>query len=298
MSDQNDGRFGRVAPRKSLGQHFLHDENVLARIAALATPAADSGLLEIGPGTGNLTAFLLEHGRPLVAIERDRRLPEVLAERFGDGLEVMRADAVRVDYGHLLGRADMGPSPVVVGNLPYNVGTQILFAVIESRVRPARIVIMVQREVAKRIVADPGTSAYGLLTVKIGMRADARIALRVRPGAFHPPPKVESAVLVIEPLAEPRHPVPGLDRLGMLLDAGFGQRRKTLANALRNGLGIAGDHTRAALAELGLDARSRAEVLSIRHWAALANLLDPHIPEHATGRRRPRRAPDAAPPRD
>lgn len=278
-----------VTPLKALGQHFLHDESVLARIAALAEPADGSGLIEIGPGTGNLTAHLLDFGVPLLAIERDRRLPALLTERFGDRLEILRDDAVRADYDLLLGRPDMGAHPVVVGNLPYNVSTQILFAVMQAERRPRRIVFMVQLEVARRLVASPGTSAYGLLTVKIGIAANVRIALRVRPGAFTPPPKVESAVVVIEPLAEPRFPVPSLERLSRLLNAGFGQRRKTLSNALRNGLGIDADATRAALLAVSMDARSRAEALSIEQWAALAGLLDDHLPATQMPGRRTRR---------
>ncbi len=294
MNDRVD-----VTPRKALGQHFLHDNGVLDRIARLAMPEEASGLLEIGPGTGNLTERLLAHGCPVVAIERDRRLPDVLAERFdgagGDRLDVVRADATRVDYGSLLRDERLGPRPVVVGNLPYNAGTEILFSVLQSPVRPARMVFMLQREVALRLVAAPSTSAYGLLTVKVGIRADVKVALRVRPGAFKPPPRVESAVIVVEPLAEPRHPVPSLKRLFRLLDAGFGQRRKTLTNALRNGLKIPTATVREALVALSVDERSRAEALSIAQWAALATRLDPHVPAkpphgHGSGRSKGRRA--------
>jgi 16S rRNA (adenine1518-N6/adenine1519-N6)-dimethyltransferase len=277
--------WSQVVARKALGQHFLHDERVLARIADLAKPEPGSGLLEIGPGTGNLTAHLVKHGSPLIAVERDRRLPALLQERFGDSIEVMRADATKVDYERLLRREQLGPAPVVVGNLPYNVGTEIMFRVLQGPLRPKRIVFMLQREVALRLVANPSTSAYGLLTIKVGIRADVKLALRVRPGAFTPPPRVESAVVVIEPLAQLRHKVPSYERLCLLLNAGFGLRRKTLSNALRNRLGIDVEPIREALQSLDVDVRSRAETLSIAQWAALATALDPHIPANATGRR-------------
>ncbi len=285
-------QWSNVIARKALGQHFLHDEHVLGRIAELATPQQDSGLLEIGPGTGNLTAHLLDHGRPLVAVERDRRLPPLLEQRFGDRIEVVRADAARVDYERLLRHPKLGPSPVVVGNLPYNVGTEILMRVMQSPEPPLRMVFMLQREVAMRLVASPSTSAYGLLTVKVGIRADVKAALRVRPGSFSPPPRVQSVVVVVQPLPSMRYDIVSYDNLCVLLNAGFGLRRKTLANALRSRLGIQGDVVREGLAEIGLDARSRAEALSIEQWAKISTHLDSHIPVAKTSRqaRRSRRS--------
>lgn len=281
----------RPTARKSLGQHFLHDEAVLNRIAALARPLPGSGLVEVGPGTGNLTAFLRGHGGPLVAIERDRRMVAVLAERFDGELELIEDDAARVNWGLLLGRADMGPAPTVVGNLPYNAASAILFALLESPVRPRRIVVMLQREVAQRLAAVEGTSAYGQLTVKVQMIADVQMRFRVGRGAFSPMPKVESAVVTLAPLAAPRHPLPDLGRFHRLLVAGFGQRRKTLARALHNGLALPMDEVREALIGLGLDERARAEALSVHRWADLAVALDPLMLERAgqPPRRRERR---------
>ena len=267
-------RGAPVQARKALGQHFLHDTRVLQRIAALAAPVAGSGLLEIGPGTGNLTALLLEHGVTLRAIEKDRRCVEVLRAEFGARLDLREADATRVDWAELLGEATMGPAPVVVGNLPYNVAAPILFGLLESSVRPQRIVVMLQREVADRLLAGPGSSAYGQPSVKVQMVADVRLGLRVGRGAFTPAPRVDNAVVVIEPLAAPRFPVPDIRRFGRLVAAGFGQRRKTLANALSNGLGIDGDVVRAALTGLDLDERVRGEALSVERWAALCRSLD------------------------
>lgn len=253
------------ATRKSLGQHFLHDQHVLARIAALCLPA--SGLIEIGPGTGNLTRHLLSLGVPLCAIERDRRLPPLLATEF-PGLQVIEADAADVDWPTLLGT--QGPEPVVVGNLPYYATFPILFATLAAR--PARLVFMVQKEVALRLVARPATADYGQVSVKLQQRADVKLALTVGRGAFQPPPKVDSAVVVVTPLAAPRHPVPDLAQFDTLVAAGFGQRRKTLVNAL-SGQGWLAGRVREALVELGLSETIRGEALSVAHWAALANLL-------------------------
>lgn len=261
----------KVQAKKSLGQNFLHDQEVLRRIAELARPEPGSGLIEIGPGTGNLTAHLLNLGVPLLTIERDHRLPKLLHERFTPDLEIIEADAARVDWPALLARPEMGPHPVVAGNLPYYAALPILFAVLEAR--PAKAVFMLQREVAQRLVAGPSTPDYGQISVKLQLVADMRVALRVGRGAFTPVPKVESAVLVATPLAAPRFAVPDLGRFSTLVTAGFAQRRKTLANSMESA-GFDPDRVRAALAALGLDARIRGEALSVQQWAALAGLLD------------------------
>ncbi len=266
-----------IRASKALGQHFLHDQRVLERIAAFAKPPPGSGLLEIGPGTGNLTEWLLAHGGPFITIERDRRMLAPLRERFGDDFELIHGDAARADYGLLLARPEMGPSPVVVGNLPYNAAVPILFRLLEARPGPARIVIMLQKEVARRLAATASTSDYGQLSVKVQMVADVRILLRVGRGAFAPPPKVESAVVAVTPLNAWRHAVPDRDRFTRLLVAGFAQRRKTLARALHNNVGLAPATVHDALVAIGHDHRARAEALSVAQWADLALGLDPAL---------------------
>lgn len=267
-----------IAPKKALGQHFLHDQSVLARIAALSRLEPDSGLIEIGPGTGNLTAHLIAQakGAPFVAVERDRRMPEVLRERFGDAAPfVQEADAVQVDYAALIAEHGLGPAPVIVGNLPYNAGVPILFSTLAAR--PKRIIVMLQREVALRLAAAPGSKTYGQVSVKLQLLADVRIAFKVGRGAFSPPPKVMSAVIVLTPLAELRHPVPSRKRLWRLLEAGFGQRRKTLARALSNTLKLPKEIVHDALIALNFPATARAEQLDLASWAALATQLDDHL---------------------
>ncbi len=272
-----------LRPKKALGQHFLHDQGVLARIAALAAPVPGSGLIEIGPGTGNLTAHLLPHledpsgrtpPRPLVVVERDRRMPELLRERFGaERIRVEEGDAVQVDYAAMVAAHGLGPEPVIVGNLPYNAGVPILFATLQAR--PKRVVAMLQKEVTDRLAAQPGTSSYGQLSVKMQLLADVRVAFKVGRGAFRPPPKVISAVVVLRPLPSLRHDVPDRERLWRLLEAGFGQRRKTLARALGNTLKLPRDLVQQALVDLGHPPLARAERLDLASWAALAHALDP-----------------------
>ncbi|MCO4762654.1 MAG: ribosomal RNA small subunit methyltransferase A [Myxococcales bacterium] len=271
-----------IAPKKSLGQHFLHDQGVLSRIAALARPEPGSGLVEIGPGTGNLTEHLLQRaaGAPFVAVERDRRMPALLAERFGT-LAIVEGDAVQVDYAALIADNDLGPDPVVVGNLPYNAGVPIIFSVLAAR--PKRIVVMLQKEVALRLAAASGSKTYGQVSVKMQLLADIRVAFKVGRGAFSPPPKVQSAVIVLTPLPSLRHEVPSQKRLWRLLEAGFGQRRKTLARALSNTIKVPKEAVQEALVALGQPATARAERLDLATWAALATELDPllgHLPTH------------------
>ncbi len=267
-----------IHAKKSLGQNFLHDQGVLNRIADLAQPEPGSGLVEIGPGTGNLTAHLLEWlpaDWHLDAIERDHRMVPLLAERFGERVRVTEADAADVDWPALL--EPLGPHPVVVGNLPYYAALPILFAVLEAK--PARIVVMLQKEVAERLVAKPSTPAQGQISVKIQMLADVRLAFKVGSGAFTPAPNVDSAVVVLQPLASPRYALPSVARFSALVTAGFSLRRKTLVNALGNALRIPGDTVRASLTAMAVDERIRAEALTLPQWAALAQRLDAEWPK-------------------
>ncbi len=267
-----------IHAKKSLGQNFLHDQGVLNRIADLAQPEPGSGLVEIGPGTGNLTEHLLARlpaDWHLDAIERDRRMVPLLAARFGERVRVTEADAADVDWPALL--EPLGPRPVVVGNLPYYAALPILFAVLEAK--PARMIFMVQKEVADRLVAKPSTPAQGQISIKIQMVADIKLAFKVGSGAFTPAPNVDSAIVVLQPLAAPRYPSGDPQQFSALVTAGFSLRRKTLVNALGNALHIPGDTVRAVLAAIGVDARIRAEALTLQQWAALAQRLEAESPK-------------------
>ncbi len=276
--------LANIDPRKSLGQHFLHDQGVLRRIAALAAPEPGSGVVEVGPGTGALTEHLLGLGCPVHAVERDDRLLPLLADRFGPALRLHAADAVHLDWPSVLGDPALGPRPVVVGNLPYNVGAAIVMALLESPHPPARLVVMLQREVADRIAApSPSHPAWGLLSVHAGWRAEVRSCFRVGPGAFRPPPKVESAVIALWPRATPLAEVPSQVSFDRLVNAGFGQRRKQLAGAFGHSLGLPREGVLAALTAHGLRADARAEQLDLAAWAALTRTLHPALmaPSHS-----------------
>jgi 16S rRNA (adenine1518-N6/adenine1519-N6)-dimethyltransferase len=258
-------RHGLTAT-KALGQNFLLDRQLLARIAALPGDLTDRSVYEVGPGPGGLTGALLAAGARVTAVERDRRCLPALAELqdlFPDRLTLIEEDALKVAEEPLV-----GPGAHIVSNLPYNVGTALLLRWLAAEWQPwwASLTLMFQKEVAERIVARPGDEAYGRLAVAAQWRASPRIALPVHRSAFVPPPKVASAVVHILPAAEPEgvsHAV-----LERLTAAAFGQRRKMLRQSLK-GMPGALD----ALSELGIAAERRAETVGVDEWVALARAL-------------------------
>lgn len=247
-------------PKKRFGQHFLTDRHYLERIVAAIDPRRADAMVEIGPGTGLLTGELARKLDHLHVVEIDRELAAALRARFADDkVTVHEADAVEFDFGGL-------PSPLrVVGNLPYNVSTPILFHVMESADRIADCVFMLQKEVVERMVATPATPEYGRLSVMLQYRFAMRLLVKVPPGAFTPPPKVDSAVVHMRPLGDDRARASDEARFGRIVAAAFSQRRKTLRNALR-GLVV-----EAALEKAGIDATRRGETLSTREFIALAD---------------------------
>ena len=251
--------------RHSLGQHFLLDGNLTARIVREAGDLHGRGVIEVGPGPGGLTRALLESGAArIVAIEVDKRAVgaiEELAAAANGRLLVMEADAMRVDL------PDLVPSPrQIVANLPYNVASPLLVRWLRQAAAYERMTLMFQREVAERIVAAPGTAAYGRLSVLAGWLCDCHIALRLPPTAFVPPPKVWSAVVVLTPHAT--QPEPALfAAMERLTAAAFGQRRKMLRGALKP-LGGESLLNRASIAP-----ERRAETLSVEEFDRLARLL-------------------------
>ncbi|HEU4705430.1 MAG TPA: 16S rRNA (adenine(1518)-N(6)/adenine(1519)-N(6))-dimethyltransferase RsmA [Sphingomicrobium sp.] len=252
--------------RKSLGQNFILDRQLLARIAAVPGPLDGQAVYEVGPGPGGLTRALLDAGASVVAVERDRRCRPALAEleqEFAGRLRVIEGDAMRVDE-----RSEAGAAAHVVANLPYNVGTALLLRWLSGDWPPwwRSLTLMFQKEVAARIVARPGSGDYGRLSVAAQWRARPRIALTVNRSAFVPPPKVTSAVVHILPAAMPA----GVDPRVMerLTEAAFGQRRKMLRSSLK---GVAG--ALEALGALGIDPERRAETLGVEEFVALARAL-------------------------
>ncbi|HEY7726375.1 MAG TPA: 16S rRNA (adenine(1518)-N(6)/adenine(1519)-N(6))-dimethyltransferase RsmA [Anaeromyxobacteraceae bacterium] len=255
--------------KRSWGQNFLGDPEVLDHIARLAAPAPGERVVELGAGLGHLTARLLARGAEVVAVERDRDMARVLRAELGERIQVLEADAVKVDYGAL---ASGGRKVAVAGNLPYHLTSPILFSLLDQSAHVSRAVFLLQREVAQRLAASPGAKEWGLLSVLLQRLAAVEIARRVPPGAFLPPPRVESAVLVAR-FGAPPAAVLDEARFRKLVKAGFAQRRKTLGNALAAARLAEPGRIAAALAAAGVDPRRRGETLSVEEWAALERAL-------------------------
>jgi 16S rRNA (adenine1518-N6/adenine1519-N6)-dimethyltransferase len=275
MPPQHDRRSGPrqagIPARKRWGQNFLANPATAERIADAARIAADDTVLEIGPGEGALTRPLAARARWVVAVEIDPLRAEALAGEFGPegNVRIFQGDVLERPFGKWLAGAgpSAGATALLVANLPYNVATPILVAAIEDRATIRRSVATVQREVARRFVARPGSDDYGYLSVRCAAHATGRILFDLPPGAFRPRPKVMSSVLELTPLAE------ALDadlvrRALCLASLGFNARRKTLANALSSAAPRA--RWESGLAALGKTAMARAEELSLEDFLALA----------------------------
>ena len=259
-----------LSARKSLGQNFLLDLNLTAKIARQAGDLTQCDVLEIGPGPGGLTRGLLAEGaRRVLAIEKDRRCIPALAEiaaHYPDRLQVIEGDALDIDpLSHLT------PPIRVAANLPYNVGTELLVRWLTPKEWPPfwqTLTLMFQKEVAERIVATPGSKAYGHLAILASWRADAKIAIHLPPNAFTPPPKVSSAVVHITALDKPRFDADA-KTLERVVAAAFNQRRKMLRAALK---GVAPDIEDRLIAA-GLKPTDRAEQIPLEGFCALAHAV-------------------------
>jgi 16S rRNA (adenine1518-N6/adenine1519-N6)-dimethyltransferase len=257
-----------IRPKKRLGQHFLVDTGAARKIAALCVADGVADVVEIGPGTGALTAALVQTGARVTAIEIDPAMVAILRDRPElAAAEIAEADALAFDYARFAERW------CACGNLPYNIGTPLLMRWLELARPPERIVVMLQRDVADRLTARPGTPAYGALTLLVALRVQARRAFVLEPRAFYPRPRVDSAV--VELVRHPQPPVAVRDEafLVQVVRAGFSYRRKTLANSLALALGIPRARTQQSLASLGYDTEIRAEQLDLGAFAALAGDL-------------------------
>jgi 16S rRNA (adenine1518-N6/adenine1519-N6)-dimethyltransferase len=259
---------------RALGQHFLRDDSIARQIVELVAPTPRDLAVEIGPGRGALTEHLARAAGRLVALEVDARLAARLRERFADAphVEILEADARRFDYARLRDRLpDPGGRVLAVGNLPYSVGKPILMALVESGGAIDEMALMLQKEVADRLAADPGGKTYGSLSVLTQVACDVRLAFTVPPDAFSPPPQVDSAVVHLRVRsAPPVRDLTDLNRFRAVVMAAFGQRRKNLANALAAGLGLSAARARAIAAGVGIDPGRRAETLSLEEFARLA----------------------------
>ncbi|MFQ5690230.1 MAG: 16S rRNA (adenine(1518)-N(6)/adenine(1519)-N(6))-dimethyltransferase RsmA [Gemmatimonadota bacterium] len=261
--------------KRSLSQCFLVDRNVQKKVVdALEAKPGDS-VLEIGPGHGELSAHLVGTVRHLCVVEKDERLAEALAERWKGCPEVrvVAADALKLDLDRYV--RDLSPYRVL-SNLPYNVTSPLLFALLSLRPAPERILVTVQREVAQRLVARPGTSSYGALSVGVQVRADPAVVMTIGRGCFRPVPKVDSAVLRIDP-APARAAELSSARLRRLTRVAFGRRRKQLQKILRTApeYRLSAARIDALCEELDLDPRMRPQDLTPRQYVELAARLPP-----------------------
>ena len=259
-------RFG-IRTQKKLGQHFLVDETVVRRIAESLELKPDVPVLEIGPGIGTLTQFLAMTGARVTAVELDRRCIEIMGTTLKayDNIRIVQGDVLTLDFTELMGS---GPFQIA-GNLPYYITTPIVMKILEGHVPAEKMVFMVQKEVADRMVSGPGTKDYGALSVAVQYHTEAVKLFEVPSTAFMPPPAVDSAVILCTKRAQPPVDIPSEKLFFRVVRAAFGQRRKTLANALQGG-GFSREDVTAMLQQTGIKGERRGETLSLDEFAALS----------------------------
>ncbi|MDH7516302.1 MAG: 16S rRNA (adenine(1518)-N(6)/adenine(1519)-N(6))-dimethyltransferase RsmA [Bacteroidota bacterium] len=258
-----------IRPKKSLGQHFLRDANIARNIVALLDPQPGETILEIGPGTGALTRFLGGKGARVFAVEIDARAAGILGEHFppGGDIAILHGDILETDLATIAG--PNGDKLRVIGNLPYFLSSRILFHLFDQAGSLRDAVLMLQREVARRLAAEPGNKEYGILSVMARLHADTRIAMHVPPTAFRPPPKVWSSVVHMTFRKDRSAAVADIEFFRRLVRSAFGQRRKRLANALS----AFADGFVSLPPELAALLAGRAEERSLEEFIALANAL-------------------------
>jgi len=259
-----------LRPKYSWGQNFLGDPEVLEQIVSALQLVPGEPVVELGPGLGHLTRVLLATGARVTAVERDRDMVDALSELPADRLTVVAANAAQVDFARLAGAEKVA----VVGNLPYHLTSPILFNVLEQHDRVSRAVFTLQKEVAERLAAEPGSRTYGLLTVLLGLHFRAHLLMTLPARLFHPPPAVDSAVLRLSALLRPRAEVSDEAHFRRVVKAAFAHRRKTLFNSLRSDpqLGPA-EVIRASLEAAGIEPTRRAETLSVEEFGAVERAL-------------------------
>jgi 16S rRNA (adenine1518-N6/adenine1519-N6)-dimethyltransferase len=257
-----------LSPKHSWGQNFLSDEVVLERIADEALLRPGEPCVELGPGLGHLTRYLLATGAKVTAVERDRDMVRALELQKIEGLTLVEGNAAETDFAKVAGADQV----VVVGNLPYHLSSPILFEVLDQVEHVPRAVFTLQKEVVDRLAAEPGNRDYGVLTVMLGLRYRVECAFDVPAHLFHPPPKVDSAVLRLTRLPKPRAEVKDEARFRKVVKAGFAQRRKTLSNSLKSDKTLSDDWA-PVLEKAGIDGQRRAETLSVEEFAAIERAL-------------------------
>jgi 16S rRNA (adenine1518-N6/adenine1519-N6)-dimethyltransferase len=258
-------RFHHLSPRKSLGQNFLVDHSALEKVIDCANVSRQDEILEIGAGLGSLTRFLARSARRVVAVELDHHLIPILEDVLGqeENVELIQADILKLDPAQIM-QAD---GYLVIANIPYYITSAIIRHLLESAVKPKRLVLTIQREVAQRVCALPGDMSLLALSVQVYGRPS--IAARIPAGAFYPPPNVDSAVIRVDIYAEPFIPRQQLETFFSLAKAGFGQKRKMLRKSLSSGLGWSAENMEELLIKSDIDPTRRAETLSLEEWKNL-----------------------------
>lgn len=268
-----------IRPRKRLGQCFLCDPNILEKIVRIAEVRETDTVVEIGSGIGVLTAMIARAARRVVAVEVDRLLVEVLQKELGDfeNVEIVQTDVLQFDFSSVRTglMQESGKERIkVIGNVPYNLSSQIVLRLLEYRDCLDRVVLMLQREVAERLAAPPGTKDYGPLSVYVALFTEPALENKVPSGCFYPRPDVDSRVIRLDVRKEPLCRVDDMDFFRRLVRSAFSKRRKTLLNSLKTSqLPVTGDQISAALSALAIDGVRRAETLSVHEFAALSNFL-------------------------
>ncbi|MDD6485263.1 MAG: 16S rRNA (adenine(1518)-N(6)/adenine(1519)-N(6))-dimethyltransferase RsmA [Clostridiales bacterium] len=258
--------------KKGLGQNFLTNPAVIEEIAEAA---GDGGVIEIGPGFGVLTHALAERAKKVVALEIDERLPQILEYTLADcdNVKVLNCDVMKTEFRALIDEEFKGMSVSVAANLPYYITTPIIAKLLEERLPLKDIIIMIQKEVAERIEAKPGTKSYGAITLLCQYFAQPEIITTVSAGQFVPPPKVDSAVLRLRLLDKPRVTVADEDKFFKVIKAAFSQRRKTLLNCLSSYFNRPKEELAKIMEEAGIEPTRRGETLSIDEFAKLCDML-------------------------
>ncbi len=258
-----------LSPKKSLGQNFLVDPTALEQIVESAEIEPGASVLEVGPGLGSLTRYLALAAARVVAVELDQNLIPALKDvlREMQNVEVVHGDILKLDPAALMGQDGYW----VVANIPYYITSNLIRHLLESPLKPRRMVLTVQREVANRIAAEPGDMS--LLALGVQVYGKPKVAVRIPAGAFYPPPKIDSTAVRVDLYPEPVIPTDQINTFFRLAHAGFGQKRKTLRNSLSAGLSWSGERTAALLQSAGIDPMRRAETLSIEEWKTLTARL-------------------------
>ena len=261
--------------QKRFGQNFLIDENVLRKIAEASELTKEDLVIEIGPGIGTLTQYLAEYAREVIAVEIDKALIPILNDTLKDwqNVQVIQEDILKIDLKKLINERNKGQPVKIVANLPYYITTPIIMKILEEHIPVSRMTFMMQKEVAERIGASPGTKDYGALSLAVNYYASVSHTAEVPPSCFIPRPKVSSSVITLSVYDQPPLRAKDEKLLFRLIRASFNQRRKTFANSVKNGLSYDRERTESILVQMGLPPNIRGEALTLDQFIEIADHL-------------------------